>query len=62
MIALLPYEKQLNLDLPFAMSEGSRHFEENSAVQDALRRITHRLNELGIALPDSLRPLAELVE
>ncbi len=28
--------------------EGSRHFDENSAVFRTLRRITHELNELGI--------------
>jgi hypothetical protein len=30
------------------LSEGSRHFEEKSAVFDALRKITGRLKELGI--------------
>ena len=30
------------------MSEGSRHFEEKSAVQDALHRIARRLEDLGI--------------
>ena len=30
------------------MSEGSKFFEERSQVQDALRKITKRLNELGI--------------
>ncbi len=30
------------------MSEGSRHFEESSAVQLALRKIARRLGELGI--------------
>ena len=33
----------------WALSEGSRHFEEKSTVFDALRKITNRLNELGIA-------------
>lgn len=31
------------------MEEGSRHFEERSAVHEALRRITRKLEELGIA-------------
>lgn len=31
------------------MEEGSRHFEERSAVHKALRRITRKLEELGIA-------------
>ncbi len=30
------------------MSEGSRHFEEDSAVAKALRKIARRLNDLGI--------------
>jgi Uncharacterised nucleotidyltransferase len=42
------YEKQLDRDGRWALSEGSRHFEEKSAVQDALRRIARRLEELGI--------------
>jgi hypothetical protein len=42
------YETRLNSDLGWALSEGSRHFEERSAVQDTLRKITRRLNELGI--------------
>jgi hypothetical protein len=32
----------------WALSEGSRHFEEKSAVQQALRKITRRIPELGI--------------
>lgn len=31
------------------MTEGSQFFEEKSAVQDTLRKVTMRLNELGIA-------------
>lgn len=42
------YEKRLDLDLEWALNEGSRHFEEKSAVHDALRRIARRLDELGI--------------
>ena len=30
------------------MSEGSRHFEEKSAVFDALRKITNRLDGIGV--------------
>lgn len=44
----LPYEKQLDRDPRWALSEGSRHFEERSAVFDALHKITKRLNDLGI--------------
>ena len=43
------YETRLSADPRWALSEGSRHFEERSAVQDTLRKITRRLNELGIA-------------
>jgi hypothetical protein len=42
------YEVRLSADPRWALSEGSRHFEERSAVQDTLRSITRRLNELGI--------------
>lgn len=42
------YEKRLNEDSGWALSEGSRHFEEKSAVHDALRRIAQRLDALAI--------------
>jgi Uncharacterised nucleotidyltransferase len=42
------YEKRLDRDGRWALSEGSRHFEEKSAVQDALHRIARRLEDLGI--------------
>ncbi len=42
------YEHRLDTDLEWALSEASRHFEEKSAVHDALRRIVRRLDELGI--------------
>lgn len=42
------YERRLDTDWEAALSEGSRFFEERSAVQDALRRITGRLEHLGI--------------
>jgi len=42
------YERLLDLDGEWAMREGSRHFEEKSAVQETLRKITRRLNDLGI--------------
>jgi hypothetical protein len=45
---LLTYEQQLTRDPRWALSEGSRHFEENSAVFDALRKISSHLNALGI--------------
>lgn len=42
------YEQLLDADLDWAMNEGSRHFEYDSAVQVALRKITGRLRDLGI--------------
>src|ERR1700749_3729015 len=42
------YEDLLNRDPRWALSEGSRHFEENSAVFKALRNIARRLKDLGI--------------
>lgn len=43
------YEQELNQDLDWALTEGSMHFEEKSAVQDSLRRICARLD--GLAVP-----------
>ena len=42
------YEEQLDRDPRWALSEGSRHFEENSAVFQALHKITKRLHDLGV--------------
>lgn len=42
------YEQKLEKDLKWAMDEGSRHFEEKSAVHETLRRICKRLNEMQI--------------
>jgi hypothetical protein len=42
------YEEQLNRDPRWALSEGSRHFEEDSAVFKALHNIASRLKALGI--------------
>jgi hypothetical protein len=47
-IEVVPYEKRLDNDWGRALSEGSRFFEEKSAVQDSLRKITKRLGDLGI--------------
>jgi hypothetical protein len=41
------YESRLNQNARWALSEGSRHFDEKSAVHETLRRICKRLNELG---------------
>ena len=45
---MLTYESKLNADLQYALREGSMHFEEKNAVHETLRRITGRLNGLGI--------------
>ena len=42
------YEDLLNRDPRWALSEGSRHFEENSAVFKALHNIAQRLKALDI--------------
>lgn len=42
------YETELAKDLEWAMDEGSRHFEEKSAVHETLRKICKRLNEMEI--------------
>lgn len=42
------YENLLALDPRWALSEGSRHFEEKGAVFDALRKITGSLDELNV--------------
>jgi hypothetical protein len=44
-----PYERRLDEDPGWAMSEGSRYFEGASAVQSALVRVTKRLEELGVS-------------
>lgn len=45
---MVAYETRLSEDPRWALSEGSRHFEERSAVQESLRRITSRLDQLSI--------------
>ena len=45
---MITYEQRLNADLDWALREGSMHFEKDSAVHKALRKITRRLEELGI--------------
>ncbi len=42
------YEKQLDADLRWALWEGGMFFQNESEVQKSLRRITDRLNALGI--------------
>lgn len=45
---MIAYEQLLNRDLGWALREGGMHFEGESAVHKALRKIIHRLEELGI--------------
>jgi hypothetical protein len=45
---MIAYEQQLNRNRDWALREGSMHFEEKSAVHTTLKRITSRLEELGI--------------
>lgn len=45
---VIAYEKRLAEDSRWALTEGSMHFEQKSAVQEALRKITERLNSLQI--------------
>ena len=45
---LIPYEQRLNQNARWALSEGSLFFEDGGAVQQAMRRITQRLDEIGI--------------
>ena len=45
---LVTYEARLDADLRWALIQGSRHFEEDSAVFRALRTIARRLKELDI--------------
>jgi hypothetical protein len=42
------YEQRLDHDFDWALLEGSMHFEEKSAVHQAMRKIARRLEELGI--------------
>lgn len=42
------FEKRLDENLAWAMSEGDRYFEERGSVHEALRRIARRLDELGV--------------
>ena len=45
---MIVYEQLLNQDVRLALREGSMHFEEASAVHKALRKVTGRLDALGI--------------
>lgn len=45
---MLTYEQRLEKNPRWALSEGSRHFERQSSVQQALEKIANRLEELAI--------------
>ena len=45
---VVPYERRLDSDRRWAMSEGGRHFEGRSQVEVSLHRIAERLNGLGV--------------
>lgn len=45
---MIAYEQRLDRDIDWALKEGSMHFEERSAVHQALRKIARRLEELGV--------------
>ncbi len=47
-ILLLDYKKRLDADMNWALREGGMFFQGESEVQKSLRRITGRLNELGV--------------
>ena len=47
-VTVTTYEDLLNRDPRWALSEGSRHFDEDSSVFKALREIARRLDELDI--------------
>ncbi len=45
---MVTYEQRLNRNPHWALQEGSMHFEKESAVHQALRKIVRRLEELGV--------------
>src|SRR5437870_13347655 len=42
------YEQRLTADTRWALSEGSAFFDGKGAVQNALRKVTQRLNDLHV--------------
>jgi hypothetical protein len=48
MTGVVAYEERLNRNTRWALQEGSMHFESASAVHVAMRRISRRMDELGI--------------
>jgi len=47
-MSILTYEQRLSNNARWALNEGSKFFEDRSAVQDALRKVTKRLDDLQI--------------
>src|SRR5688572_30608456 len=45
---MITYEQQLARDLWWGFKEGSMHFEKESAVHKAMKKVTKRLEQLGI--------------
>jgi len=45
---MITYEQRLNANFDWALQEGSKHFENASAVHKTLRKIVRRLDEFGI--------------
>ena len=45
---MITYEQRLNQNPRWALLEGSMHFEQESSVFKALRKITQRLEALGV--------------
>jgi hypothetical protein len=45
---VITYEQRLSRNLDWALREGSMHFDKENAVHQTLRRITKRLDELGV--------------
>jgi hypothetical protein len=46
---MITYEERLSRNLEWALQEGSMHFDKENAVHKTLRKITRRLEELGIS-------------
>ena len=57
--AVVPYEVRLDQDWGRALSEGSRYFEEKSAVQDALHKIARCLDALNVPYVDAPQRLQQ---
>jgi hypothetical protein len=47
-MTVVAYEKRLKQDTYWALEEGSMHFENASSVHKTMKKVAHRLEELGI--------------